>query len=62
MKTVSLRVTPEVSSYVDWLHTQLQCSRQEAIRRCIIYCVTCTKQVNDYIFTRARLSPQEVPK
>lgn len=62
MKTISLRVTPEVSSYVDLLHTQLQCSRQESIRRCIIYCVTCTKQVNDYIFTRARLSPQEVPK
>lgn len=54
-KNISLRVTPEVQAYIDTLHTQLSCSRQEAIRRCIIYCVGCPDKVNSYIFTRAKL-------
>lgn len=61
-KFISLGLTPEVSSIVDWLHVQLSCSRQEAIRRCIIYCSTCPKQVNDYLFSRALLTPKEVQK
>ena len=60
MKTISLRVTPEVDNILDWLHIQLSCSRQEAIRRCIIYSSTCPKQVNDYLFSRALLTPKEV--
>lgn len=63
LKTLSLRVTPEIEGYIDWLHLQLSCSRQEAIRRCIIYCVGCPEKVNSYIFTRAKLiAPQEVKK
>ena len=62
MKTISLRVTPEVENILDWLHIQLSCSRQEAIRRCILYCSTCPKQVNDYLFSRALLTPKEVQK
>lgn len=61
-KTITLRLTPEVVSMADWLHIQLSCSRQEAIRRCIIYCTTCPKQVNDYLFSRALLMPKEVQK
>ena len=62
MKTICLRVTPELYSYIDWLHTKLQCSRQEAIRRSIIHLVTCPEVDNYNIFTRARISHQEVQK
>lgn len=54
-KTITLRLTPEIVKMVDWLHVQLFCSRQEAIRRCIIYCDSCPDKVNSYIFTRAKL-------
>lgn len=59
-KFISLGLTPEVVNMVDWLHIQLSCSRQEAIRRCIIYCTTCPKQVNDYLFSRALLTSKEI--
>lgn len=59
MKTISLRVTPEIDNVVDWLHIQLCCSRQEAIRRCILYCSTCPKQVVEYLFNQSLLT-QEV--
>ncbi len=59
-KFISLGLTAEIVSMVDWLHIQLSCSRQEVIRRCIIYCTTCPKQVNDYLFSRALLTPKEV--
>ncbi len=59
-KFISLGLTAEIVSMIDWLHIQLSCSRQEAIRRCIIYCTTCPKQVNDYLFSRALLTPKEV--
>ena len=62
LKTMSVRVTPEVYNILDWLHIQLSCSRQEVIRRCILYCSTCPKQVNDYLFNRALLMPKEVQK
>lgn len=62
LKTMSLRVTPEIDSIIDWLHIQLCCSRQEAIRRCILFCSTCPKQVTDYLFSRALLTPKEVQK
>lgn len=61
-KFISLGLTPEVVRMLDCLHIQLSCSRQEAIRRCIIYCTTCSKQVNDYLFSRALLMPKEVQK
>lgn len=54
-KTITLRVTPEIEAYIDTLHTQLSCSKQEAIRRCITYCVGCPDKVNNYIFARAKL-------
>lgn len=63
-KTITLRVTPEIEAYVDWLHTQFSCSKQEAIRRCVIYCVGCPEKVNNYMFSRAQFlsSTSEVQK
>lgn len=58
-KNVTLRLTPEIVNMVDFLHIQLSCSRQEAIRRCIVYCTTCPKQVNDYLFSKALLMPKD---
>ena len=58
-KKISLRVTPEIDSIIDWLHIQLCCSREEAVRRCILYCSTCPKKIVEYLFNQV-LSTQEV--
>lgn len=60
MKQISLRVTSEVNSYVEFLATELICSRQESIRRCIIYCSTCPDKVRDYTIKRLLYGPKEV--
>ena len=56
MKTITLRITPDIDDIIDLLHVQLCCSRQEAIRRCILYCSTCPNQVIHYLFRQTLLT------
>ena len=59
LKTISLWVTPEIDNTIDFLQSQLNCSREEVIRRCILYCSTFSDQVVEYPFNNTLL-PQEV--